>query len=923
MKTTFVAVLSAASLLGATAILAQTPEPPTPDNPSVKLEDLEVTGTRLRIDVPDGAYPLTVISREQITASGQEFLGEFLQDMPFVAGSPLNTSTGARGEGGGLSRGIASIELRGLGPQRSLVLVNGRRFVPGGNGASGIVDLNMIPMALVERVEIFKSGASVEYGADAVAGVVNIITRTQTDGLEIAVQGKVTAENDGESANVSLVYGEERGDSSFLFGLEYADQKSVGKGDRDFSDRRETFDGPNNTIVFDGSSAPPNGNFRTSLGRLTLRQSANGTSIADFRPWIGDNSDPNTDRYNFNPFEDLQQPSERTSFFAQGRHAFSNQLNLFGEAFYHQRDSRTRLAPLPFFTNREQDVSVSADNAYNPFGETITDARRRLVEAGPRDYIQDNESWRFVLGADGLLGSWFWDASVSRGRNKTDQVQTGDLLDSRLQLALGPSFFDGNGNAVCGTQDNPIAGCVPLNLFGGAGSITPEMLDYVGTDLHDRGYNDQTVFSANIAGNAWALPAGDIAVAFGLEYREESAADIPDLQSQNGNTTGSARALTSGKFDSNEIYTEWGIPLWSGDNGGRLMLDLGGRLVDFSNFGNETLFEVGLHFSPTDNLHVRSAFSQAFRAPNVGELFGGVAQANPIVQDPCTDFTALSATQVERCIAQGVPADGSFTQNGEETPELSGGNPMLDAEKADIFTAGVTWEPDQIPGLYLSLDYYDIEIEDGIAALGANTILEQCLATGSADFCDRINRDATGRIVNVEAQLQNLSTENATGLDLEARYAHDLFGGNLQHRTLLSYVEDRELVAFPGAQPFAGAGEFDEDSFGAIPRWRGQYQMAWYSGSWQAGYNLQWIGALNERGGEVYPGTVNHIGSTIYHDLNAGYIFPSRTTLEIGIDNLGDKQPPFFANADEANTDVSTYRLLGTTYWLRLTQKFW
>ncbi len=881
------------------------------------LDQITVTGTRLRTQIADGAYPLTVIEREQIVNSGQASLGDFLQELPFVTGSPLNTSTSSRGEGGGLSRGISTIELRGLGPERTLVLVNGRRFVPGGNGASGVVDISMLPLALVDRVEIFKSGASVEYGADAVAGVVNIITRNETDGLELQAQGKLTSRGDAETYALSAVFGQQLGRASFFAGLEYSDQAAVSKGDRGFSNSLLTVSGPDNSIVADGSSAPPQGNFRTSLGRLTLIDGAAGNSIDDFRPFI--DSGPDTDRFNFNPFEDLLQASERFSVFAQGRFAFSTAFNVFGEAFYHRRDSSQQLAPLPFFTNREENVSVSAANAFNPFGEELTDVRRRLVEAGPRRFIQDNDAWRFVLGADGLVAGWFWDVSINHARNSTDQLQTGDLLDSQLQLALGPSFFDATGNAVCGTPDAPVNQCVPLNVFAGAGSITQDMLDFVGTDLRDAGFNEQTVFSANISGSLLELPAGSLGAAFGYEYRDEDASDNPDPQTVIGNTTGSARAATSGGFDTHEVYAEFGIPLLRDVPLAReLSLDLGSRLVSFSNFGTELLYEVGLHYRPVEDLQFRVAYSEAFRAPNVRELFGGFSQSNPIVQDPCADFSQLGTAAVERCVAQGVPADGSFIQNGQETPQLGGGNADLGPEQADVFSVGLTYQPAWLDGLVVNLDYYDIQIDNGIFALGSNTILEQCLTTGEPAFCERIIRDTSGGITQISAQLQNIASETAQGVDLDLAYAHPGWGGSFDHRILISYVAERDLVAFPGAEPFAGAGGFDMDTFGAIPRWRGNYRIGWTGGRWRVGYEAQWIGSVEETGGEIFPGTVNQVPNQVYHDVFASFALTTDAAISAGIDNLTDETPPFLANADEANTDVSTYRLLGTTFWLRL-----
>ncbi|MDT8409297.1 MAG: TonB-dependent receptor [Wenzhouxiangellaceae bacterium] len=884
------------------------------------LEKVAVTGSRLRGLFDDSAWPLTLISRDELLATGRQRLGDILQELPFTSGSPLNTQTSQRGQGGDLSRGIETIELRGLGPERTLVLVNGRRFVPGGNGAGGLVDLGMLPVAMVQRIEIFKSGASVEYGADAVAGVINIITRDGFDGVELSAQGSVTRRNDAETFSLSGIAGKTFARGGFMAGLEYTDQPSVGKGERAFSRVRQSLEGPDNERVFDGSSAPPNGQFRTSMGRLTLIDGRDGDTPDDFRPFI--DSGPDSDRFNFNPFEDLLQASERLTLFGHADYRLSDQVKLSAEALYHQRDSSQQLAPLPLFTTREQDLVVEAGNFFNPFGETLTDVRRRLVEAGPRTFSQDNDAWRLLLAADGRFGSWFWDLAVGRGRNETDQTKTGDLLDDRLRAALGPSFADPT-SVRCGRPDAPVENCVPLNLFGGPGSITPEMLEFVGTTLQDRGFNEQTLVDANITGDIWMAPAGMVGLALGLQWREEKGADRPDPQTRAGNTTGNARSATSGSFDSTEAYVEIGVPLLAGKPWAQsLDLDLGGRLVDFSNFGIESVFELGLGWRPFDSLSFRGSYSEGFRAPNIGELFGGQAQSNPIVLDPCADFSVLDGREIQRCIDQGVPADGSFTQTGEETPELSGGNSALEPEQADILTIGMTWRPAALEGLSLGLDYYDIEIDNGIGSLGANTILEQCLATGAANFCEAIDRAADGTINFVEARLQNLATETARGVDLRLDWRHELEIGRLDHKVMLSRVEERSLTAFPGSAPLFGAGGFDQDNFGAIPEWRGVYGLDWTQADWSIGYQAHWIGPIRERGGEVFPGTVNRAGSVVYHDLHAAWQLQPGLQVSAGIDNLTDVDPPFLANADEANTDLATYRALGTAFWLRLGWQF-
>lgn len=907
------ALLAGIVLSGPVPLAAQDPR----ETQTSSLEPIAVTGSRLRGMFGDEAWPLTSISRDELLATGEHRLGDILQQLPFTSGSPLNTQTSRRGEGGGLSRGIETIELRGLGPERTLVLLNGRRFVPGGNGASGLVDLGMLPLSMVERIEIFKSGASVEYGADALAGVINIITREAFDGVEASARGSITSRADAGTLSFGALFGRQFRRGGFSAGLDYTDQPSLAKDQRRFSRTRLTVDGPANEPVFDGSSAPPRGQFRTASGRLTLIEGRPGTSPADFRRFV--DSGPDSDRFNFNPFEDLLQASGRLTLFGTGRWQASNRVTLRTELFYHDRDSSQQLAPLPLFTTRLDDVAVSADNAFNPFDETLTDVRRRLIEAGPRTFVQDNQAWRVIVGAEGNIGRWFWNTAFNHGRNETDQLKTGDLRADRVRAGLGPSFFDESGSATCGVPDAPIDDCVPLNLFGGPGSITPEMLDFIGTRVNDSGFNEQSVFGFNLAGDLFDIPAGAVAVAAGLEWREERAADRPDPESQAGNTTGNARGLTRGSFEATEAYLEIGVPLVVGHAlARRVDLDIGGRLVDFDNFGTESVFEVGLGWQPLKTLNLRGSYSEAFRAPNVGELFGGRAQANPIVLDPCADFSGRTPVEIERCIAQGVPADGSFGQTGEETPELSGGNAALEPERGDILTLGLSWQPLGTTGPRLRLDYYDIEIDNGIAALGADSILRQCLGTGAARFCDSITRAPDGPIEFIEARPRNIARESARGIDLEADWQHHAGPGRMTHRALVSRVDERALVAFPGADPRFGAGGFDRDNFGAIPEWQGVYDLAWSNGRWSAGYQAQWIDSIAERGGEVFPGTIHRAGSVLYHDLRASWRASERWSFSAGVDNLNDVQPPLLVNADEANTDLATYRALGTTFWLHV-----
>lgn len=899
----------------ACALVAQAADTETP----LELQTLDVTGTHLERDA--AVDPVVAFDRDELVRSGHSTLGRFLQALPMMSGSPLSSSTNRRGSGGGLSRGIESVELRGLGAQRTLILLNGRRMLAGGNGASGVVDLASLPLAMIERIEVLTSSASVAYGADAIAGVVNVLTRKHVAGVEMSARSGLTERGDGGVLDLSAVAGRRIGQTQFNAGITLHDQQSVGRADRSFSSRWLTVSGPDNVIVPTGSSAPPNGRFRTSDGNVTLIEGEDGDRAEDFRPFI--NEGPDTDRFNFNPFEDLIQDSRRVSVFTTLRHDLSPSLSLTAELLFQQRDSDTQIAPLPFFTNRLPGVTVSEDNFYNPFGEEITDARRRLVEAGPRRFVQDNQLWMLALGADGLLGPWHWQTQVQHGRNRVRQTQTGDLRRDRVAAALGPSFVD-NGVARCGTPDDVVPGCVPLNLFGGPGSITADMLDWAGLSaLTDRQVNEESLLSASAYRDAWAMPGGFAGLAVGIDVRSTDAEDVPDAQTRAGNTTGAARQTTQGGFDSRALFAEFALPLLANRPAVRqLDLELGLRWVDYSNFDAETIFDAALRYAASDWLTLRLGYGEAFRAPTVGELFGGASESNPIVEDPCADFSSLSQTEMDRCVAQGVPADGSFNQTGNEVPAVGGGNPRLSPERATSFTSGLILNWPAFPNARLSIDYFDIEIHDGITALGASTLLSQCIATGRPTFCDRIQRNPDGSIASIQRNLQNAARETARGVDIEFGYRHATAIGELNHRLLLSRLLERSVQAFDGAQPLTGVGRYDADNFGVIPAWKGTYVASWNWQRWFAGYALEWIDEIEDQGGDLAPGTRYAVGSRLYHDVHLGYRGQHNLSLVIGIDNVTDRAPPFIPNGGELNTDESAYRLLGRRYWLRLTHRF-
>lgn len=912
MTRTFVCALAlacGASCVAGPALAAETTQPGQP----YELESLSVVGTRLSAEA-GGERPIVRIEVDELINTGAQNLGQLLQLLPQMIGSPLNTGVGARGAGGGLSRGIETLDMRGLGSQRSLILVNGRRFIAGGNGTAGVVDLASLPLSAVAAVEVLSGSASVEYGADAVAGVVNIITHKQAKGASFGISGSLTERGDGQQWQANASWGQSGQDQHWFLAAQLNRQSPVGKADRRYSADQLSVQGPQNVVFSRGiSSAPPAGNYRTSQGRLTLIDGEDGTSPDDFRPFI--NNGVNSDRFNYNPFEDLVQDNQRQSLFGSWNYQGFEHLDIYARGLLQNRESSTTLAPLPFFTNRLPGVSVAADNLFNPFGEELVDVRRRLVEAGPRRYSQQARLWRTELGAQGSWAQWEWSAQLSYGQNRVEQIQSGDLRRDRLQLALGPSFRDQDGQPRCGSPELAIEGCIPLNLFGGPGSISQEMLDYAGiAPLRDSFSNAQTLVNWDARRDLAQLAAGPLELAWGLEWRAEEARDIPAELTQTGATTGAARAATRGSFRSREVYLEMGVPVWrNAITQQGLQAEFGLRVLDTSLFSPRAVVDAGLRLQLAPGLIARAGYAQSYRTPTVGELFAGVSQTNPAVNDPCAEFNNLAPEEQQRCVNQGVPADGSFSDNGNEVPLLSGGSTALRPETAQTWRLSLDWSPNNHTQVRLAA--FDIDIDQAIAGLSAESILRQCITNADLNACARIQRDDQGRLLQINSPLSNIAQDRVQGLDIEASWRPRLGAWSLAHRLLLSHIIERQIRTEPNVAALASAGEYSPD-VGAIPQWTGLYSLQASTGAWRWLYSLQYIHGMDERGGDLFAGSQRRISSRSYHDLSLSWSSTSGWDITAVIGNLTDRQPPLVINADDANTDVATYRLLGRRYSL-------
>lgn len=935
------------------------------------VERIEVTGSRIKRADMEGANPVQVITRQDLVTSGITNMGDILQEIPSVAGAATNTAINNGGSG------AIRVSLRGLGSNRTLVLLNGRRMVASGLGANSSVDLSTIPTAIVKRVEVLKDGASAIYGSDAIGGVVNIITRDDFEGFEFNAGYDIgTEERDGETKSIDLTIGFSGDKGNAVVNAYYVQQGSQFSGDRDWSkfDYSMNADGE---LIPGGSSAPPWGRYNgvnsANPANLTqLRLNEDGTPDLDSAgnqqfdlptgtcnsfthgaangPGQSDPSNPanatgydcwdwGKDTYNFAPANYHLTPQERYGIFASGSYELNDSVRVFTELSFNRRTSKTKLAPLPlaplaFFGWTGS--TYSADNYYNQQfgpkdmnGDTvdIADWRRRMVETGGRDSQFRVETVRAMFGIDGEFDNgWGWEASYIFGANDSATQGAGGVNFEKVDLAVGPSFKDEQGNVVCGTVDAPIAGCVSLNTFGTPGTdgeITQEMMDFILFEAHDVGSNEQQIMSASVFGDAFELPAGTVGFAFGIEHREEKGADYPDALIALGITSGSSRTSTVGSYSVDEAFLETNVPLLSGVVGAEVLeVDLAVRYSDYDTFGDTTNHKIGVRWMPFDGLMVRGTSSTAFRAPSTGDLFAGSSDNSPTVVDKCSGTVDGFAPGTPSCIASGAPA-GGFEPIGDQLSSTRGGNPELKPEEADIFTAGIVYSPDFVEGLSLTLDYWDIEITSAISTLGEQLILDSCYTTG--EHCDKITRFGAdsllyGNSIDIDDRTTNVGGVESSGYDFNIRYTTDFEGGTLAFNVDTTYYDTYDITQANG-DVIENAGYFYRNSGdGNFPEWKTNADVRYTSDDWSASWSVRYIGEVEEPFSNADSG-FRTIDSQIINDARFTY-FMDNMTATIGLNNIFDEDPPFADSGFNDNTDPRTYNTTGRHVYVTLGLSF-
>jgi outer membrane receptor protein involved in Fe transport len=938
------------------AALAVVPE-------AVQLEEVVVTGSRIRRKDLNTPAPVTVVSREQLQASGKISVGDYLQSLP-EQGNAANAQVN-NGGGNANTDGSTRVNLRNLGVNRTLVLVNGRRFVAGGLGADSAVDLSSIPSAAVERVEVLKDGASAVYGSDAIGGVVNIITRKAIDGTEASVTGTSTGRGDGQGVQVDVSTGRSSPDGHFLFSLGYSQQWDAWLRNRSWSKYPLTYDYTKGRADYFGSYAVPAGDLglpSTASGAPTADCLANAKCaalVAGDPTWAGDVfiADPSTangfrpitdaDTYNYASQNYLTTPSTRVQAYATGDTRLGGGAEGFYELSYVQRHSRQNAAPMPLYPG-DYGISVSKDSLYNPLGTDLPFAGRRLVEFGRREYSQDLTTFRVVSGVRGALpdgagalAGWAWDASLNYGRTAGSYETAGAIRNSRVADAVGPSMIDPTTNQpICvrtpGDASTAISGCVPLNLFGGPGTISPDQINGLGYTGTSRALDEMVAVALNLNGELGKLWAErPVGVAVGYEYRSERGANIADPIAASNDSADANFQSTSGSFGVNEAFVELSLPLLSGLPGAQdLEASLAGRVVDYTTFGTNFSYKAGLRYTPVRDVTVRGTVSTAFRAPSISELYLGNAQGFPIATDPCKDLSTASSALVAQCAAAGVPPAGSNDPRSQII-SLLGGNKELKPETAHIFTMGLVLEPQAVPNLTATVDYYNMFVNHSIGTQGVPSTLGACYPgdRGAPDpaACGKVHRDAQGRILYVDDHNQNLGWDMTSGLDLAIRWLLPTeagrFGVDLDG-TYLAFYDRRQA----DGRLIHAAGNFD---LFALPRVKANLGASWAREAFAAGVSAHFIGSFKEcaaadgtsSGGLCYEnnGGSRQVGTNVTFNAHGSYNLTSaagKTSVLVGVNNVLDQKPQYVYSAVLANSDPTLYDFLGRSVYARLQQAF-
>jgi iron complex outermembrane receptor protein len=947
-------VALAAMIGGAAAVQAQSPTPTvetTQATPvtTVSANDIVITGSRIRRNPLDLDAPRVFLDQQDIAKTGLSSINDVLQRLPSSGGgsnSKFNNSgnLGNPPDGGGVGAGAAEIDLRYLSSRRTLVLVDGLRYVPGAS-ASGVppsVDLNTIPESMIERVEVLQDGASAVYGSDAIAGVVNIITKQHQKGLALSAQYGQYQQGDGETQNYQLSWGNGDGHRlSIVIGGDVVKQKGVSSGDRAIS----RWPAPYGSSCFDGgcSSFLPNGRYAGAIfpnsGDETLINAPTSTpTIANFR-----NFNSPADRFNFAPYNYMQIPLDRYGLFANLKYELADNFHFTVKGLWNERKSKNQAAPLPFGIGQAAGITpvldgttIDATNPFNPFGVTLDPSNfdfilRRFVEGGPRRFSQKVDTSYLTAMFDGSFNvgghTWYWDVNGVYGHNQASQRMLGNINSDHLRTALGPV-------GTC----TATPGCEPFNFFGGAGSITPAMMDWVTFTQNDRSKQDLWDATGNISGELFELPGGPLGFAAGVEYREQSGSFNPDEVVQAGFSSDIPAGHTGGGYHAGEAYAEINAPLLKGITGIDL-LEFSGAVRyshyktdpepssgQASNTFSHTTFKASANYKPIKDIRLRASWAQGFRAPSIGEFFGSLSRFDQTIDDPCSQGSLApqnynnSTAVFNNCVAQGVPNNSSYTQANPQISVQVGGNPNLKPETSKSWIFGGVISPRFLPGFSIEANHYNIKIKKAIQPIDAAFIVTNCVVNNDPASCALVTRASNGQLTTVFGVLGNIAGIRTKGIDLNVAYrgpktSIGKFGVTWNNTFLKNY--DLIVPVTGGSVVISREGTEVGSPSQGFPKWKSIGILDWDLANFGASLTGRRVSKLRES-------DTNVLKSRFYTDLQLRWnpTFLNRQFgFAVGANNLLNTKAPGCNTCDLNNFDPTMYDIPGRYYYGRVSVK--
>lgn len=924
-----------------------------PGSSGVDSGDVIVTGSRIPRRDLTSSSPLAVVQDEEFSLSGSVNVESVINTLPQV----IPGATAFSNNPGG---GVATLNLRGLGSQRNLVLVNGRRYVF--YDPSQVVDLNTIPAFLLDSVDVVTGGASAVYGSDALAGVTNFRLRTDLEGVLVGGQVSLTEKGDGRRYNTYAAIGTKLGDRGHLavYG-EYYNRDGIFQGARDFS-RFALSDGATG-LVPGGSANVPQGRF-VAVGGASVTVNGTVFPIASGTNFVGSGaifttpgvSVPYTggaQAFNYAPSNYLQVPQERWTLGGYGEYEVADNINLYGEvAFINNRVQNelaatpvTQVVNIPLTTvcarvsaadcaalttiAANQRAAITAGStAFGavpagtgtvpalPVGSVRLTTNYRVTQISNRNAADDRNAYRMLAGSRGeVLPGINYDLYYMYSRTKNAQVQQGNISRS--------AFAANVANGTC-------------NVFG-ANLLSDTCIENVSILAQNQEESSLNVAQGSLSGNLFQLPwaSSPIGVAAGVEWRKVSAAFIPDTALSSGDVVGfNAGDPTSGSYNVKEIFGEIRVPIITDSFINRFEINAAGRYSDYSldAVGTVPTYSVGAELAPIRDITFRAQYQRAVRAPNVQELFGGSSVGFPAATDPCSGRTPVAnRSEALRaiCIATGVPAANvfqNFLQPNDQIESAFGGNPNLEEEVGDTYTAGFIFRPTFIPRLNIAVDYYKIKIANAIGAAGGGTagILNLCynqIRDASSPLCQSVRRDAQGIISGgqsiVNAGNANLSAYKAEGVDAQLDYNMPLNFGLLGNTSRLnfyflgSYTRKNNYTPVVGLDVVECAGKFGLNCGNPTPKYKWSSRLSFLDGPLTTTLRWRYVGQTRDDDDDTTY-FVERIKAYNLFDLAFSVGVTDTATMNFGINNLFNKKPPIIgSNQEQANTYPSTFDVLG------------